>query len=458
LRSILFLFVVLLSGTALSQERYQKIPEKTRILFLLDGSGSMLASWDDTNRITIAKTLLSDLVDSLRDDRSLELALRVYGHRFARSAQNCTDSKLEIPFSTNNHDRIISRLANIQPKGTTPIAYSLEQAANDFPLTDEFRNIIILITDGIESCDGDPCRISKELQRKGIFLRPFVIGIGMDESFSEAFECVGTYYDASDVNGFRLALSKALETSLRTSTVSVDIQDENRQSNQTNINVSFINSITNQSEFDFIHYRDQKGRPDSVELDPVIPYHVRVNTLPPVTARNQQFTPGEHTVVNIEAPRGVLTVRQDGAGSYGPGLKVLVRNDERQNWFHAQDINSSQSYLRGTYEVEFLTLPRITKRNITVNTDKETIVEIPSPGIVNLDHSAGGYGSIYVIDTDGSQRWICDLNHSGKRMAVSLQPGRYRIVFRARMAPGSKYTSVKEITVEAGQSSLVKLF
>ncbi|MEJ2005787.1 MAG: hypothetical protein P8X57_12700, partial [Cyclobacteriaceae bacterium] len=344
------------------------------------------------------------------------------------------------------------------PKGTTPIAYSLEQAANDFPSSDGYRNIIILITDGIESCDGDPCRVSRELQRKGIFLRPFVIGIGMNASFSEAFECVGSYYDATDVNQFRMALSQAIETSLLTATVSVDIRDENGTSNQTDINVSFINAVTQQSEFDFIHYRYPSGEPDSVELDPVVPYHVRVNTLPPVTVRYQQFAPGRHTVVPVEAPRGTLTVKQDGAGSYGPGLKVLIRRSDRQGWFHAQDINGSQAYLTGTYEAEFLTLPRVIRKNITIKTDKETIVEIPSPGIVNMDHSAGGFGSIYALDDNNIPTWVCNIDHSGQRMAIALQPGRYRIVFRARMAPGSKYTSVKEINVQAGQSSLIKLF
>ncbi len=459
LRAFLIIISALLISLPLSgQETTQRIPEKTRILFLLDGSGSMLASWGNTNRITMAKEILSDLVDSLRDDRNLELALRVYGHRYGRELQNCTDSKLEIPFAARNHDQIISRLATIQPKGTTPIAYSLQESANDFPLSDGFRNIIIIITDGIESCDGDPCAISRELQRKGIFLRPFIIGIGMDETYSDAFECVGSYYDAHDVEQFRIALSKAIETSLMTATVSVDIQDENGRSNQTNINVSFINAVTNNSDFDFIHYRDIRGMPDSVELDPVVPYHVRINTLPPVTKRYQQFAPGKHTVVTVQAPRGTLNIRQDGAGVYGPGLKAIIRTGGNPDWFHAQDVNSKQEYLSGTYDIEFLTLPRTIVSSVKVDTDKEKTVEIASPGIVNMDHAAGGYGSIYVLKSDGSLAWVCDINHSGQRMAIALQPGTYRVVFRARMAPGSKYTSVKNITVKEGQSSLIKLF
>ena len=174
------MFSVLLAPSLLHSQDTQDLPSKTRILFLLDGSGSMLASWESTNRISIAKELLASLVDSLRVNQDLQLALRVYGHRYSRQAQNCRDSHLEIPFSPGNHAQIIQRLTTIEPKGTTPIAYSLEQAANDFPDATGYRNIIIMITDGIESCDGDPCQVSLALQRNGVFLRPFIIGVGLD--------------------------------------------------------------------------------------------------------------------------------------------------------------------------------------------------------------------------------------------------------------------------------------
>jgi Ca-activated chloride channel family protein len=79
--------------------------------------------------------------------------------------------------------------------GTTPIARSLEKAAGDFPdLT--ARNVIILITDGIEACDEDPCAVSRALQAKGIVLKPFVIGIGIEEANQYSLKCVGNYYDA----------------------------------------------------------------------------------------------------------------------------------------------------------------------------------------------------------------------------------------------------------------------
>ncbi|MDZ7608530.1 MAG: hypothetical protein U5K79_23760 [Cyclobacteriaceae bacterium] len=78
--SILFLGIFMMSASIDAQVPEQKLPEKTRILFLLDGSGSMLARWENTYRITVAKKLLSDFVDSLRTVNNLELGtFNIYG-------------------------------------------------------------------------------------------------------------------------------------------------------------------------------------------------------------------------------------------------------------------------------------------------------------------------------------------------------------------------------------------
>ena len=152
----------------------QKIPEKTRILFLLDASGSMLEQWERPNqtRWSVAKSILTKLVDSLRQNTKLELGLRVYGHRSPQEIKNCKDTWLEVPFKAKNHSLIIDKLQEIKPKGVTPITYSLEQAANDFPAGPGYRNIVILITDGIESCGGDLCATSRAIATERGFSSP----------------------------------------------------------------------------------------------------------------------------------------------------------------------------------------------------------------------------------------------------------------------------------------------
>ncbi|MBA4058447.1 MAG: von willebrand factor type a, partial [Marivirga sp.] len=168
---VFILTLVLVGHITFSQTKVQqKIPEKTRILFLLDASGSMLEQWERPNqtRWSVAKSILTKLVDSLRLNNKLELGLRIYGHRSPQEIKNCKDTWLEVPFKSKNHSLIIDKLAEVKPKGVTPITYSLEQAAGDFPVGPGYRNIVILITDGIESCGGDLCATSRALQKKGV--------------------------------------------------------------------------------------------------------------------------------------------------------------------------------------------------------------------------------------------------------------------------------------------------
>ena len=139
----------------------------------------MYAQWDGNSRMEIAKELLSNMLDSLDNKENLQVGLRCYGHQKPSPPQDCKDTKLEVPFGTNTMP-IKQRLTTLRPKGTTPIAKALESGALDFPaVTSNSRNIVILITDGIEECGGDPCAVSRLYQEKKIILKPFVIGIGL---------------------------------------------------------------------------------------------------------------------------------------------------------------------------------------------------------------------------------------------------------------------------------------
>ncbi|MFA5477049.1 MAG: VWA domain-containing protein, partial [Bacteroidales bacterium] len=137
----------------------------TRILFVFDASQSMYGRWQSDMKLHIAQRILSRVLDSLKLVDNLELALRLYGHQKPFPPQDCDDTRLEVPFAPNNIAEIKNRLSTINPKGTTPIAYALSESQHDFPHCDHCRNIIVLITDGIEECGGDPCEVSRMLQQ-----------------------------------------------------------------------------------------------------------------------------------------------------------------------------------------------------------------------------------------------------------------------------------------------------
>ena len=163
---ILFIFC-LFSSVSLAQ----KETETTRILFIFDASKSMFGHFGGKPKIDIAQRLLSEAVDSLKNMPNVRLALRVYGNKspITPGNQDCEDTHLEVPFGPENVPQIKTILKSTYPKGTTPIAKSLEATINDFTPCSNCKNIVILITDGIEACDGDPCAVSRALRKNNIF-------------------------------------------------------------------------------------------------------------------------------------------------------------------------------------------------------------------------------------------------------------------------------------------------
>lgn len=456
-RCSLLLALLFISGYVLAQEPQQKLPRKTRILFLLDGSGSMLGQWENGLRIDVAKQYLGELVDSLSVNESLELALRVYGHQYHSSVKNCEDTRLEVPFDRSNHESIQTALASVKPKGTTPIAFALRQAADDFPQGDDVRNIVIILTDGIESCDGDVCEVSLALQQRNIFLRPFVIGLGMNETFREQFGCVGQYFDAGEVSNFKSALATAIRQSLGRTTVSVELTDREGNRNEKDVNVTFYNNAIREPAYEFVHYRDRRGRPDSVEIDGVLSYDLVVNTVPPVVRRNIDLEGGRHNVIAIPAPQGTLAPHQPGHTEYAKGVKVIVRKTGEEKVLFVQDMQTDQRYLEGTYDLEFMTLPAIRKSRITIRQGEITAITIPGPGILDAYANVTGTGSIYTLPESGRQRWVTDLDSRTKRHSMALQPGNYKVVFRAENAIGSKYTLIHTVTIRTGSVTTINL-
>ena len=454
----LLLFTGFIQHSLMAQIQIQRPPEKTRLLFLLDASGSMYAEWEGQMRMDVAKQMLTEMVDSLRIDTNLELALRVYGHQYHRRFKNCQDTKLEVGFAAKNHNQIIGKLRTLQPSGVTPIAYSLEQTAHDFPVDPNYRNVVIILTDGIESCNGDPCAVSLALQEKNIFLKPFVIGLGMEKDFEEEFACVGQYYDAKDVNEFRQVLNKILRQSLETTTVSVELLDEAQQPTETNVNVTFFNNFTKTPLYDFVHFRDAQGQPDSVVVDAVLSYDVVVNTIPPVVKRNVVFEGGEHNVVAIQAPQGTLHLKQPGHSEYAKGVRALVRKAGQSTIINVHELPAPEKYLVGTYDVEVLTFPKTRFSDVSVSQSKTTEVVLPGPGVLNIDFVKEGIGSLYQLEESGFQRLVHDFVPGETRVTRAIQPGTYKLVFRAKDAFGSKFTEVKEFTVKTGSTVKIKFF
>ena len=270
--SVIFLCSFFCRENLIAQTKVKTIsaPSQTRILFLFDASQSMYGRWQSGSKIEVAKKLMNELLDSLMTVDNVQLALRCYGHQKPYPPQDCDDTKLEVPFEKGNISRIKQVINSIRPSGTTPIARSLEASANDFPDLNA-RNIILLITDGVEECKGDPCAISAALQRKGVFLKPFVIGMGIDESFKKTFECVGNYFDATDEVKFKNALNIVISQALNNTTLQVNLLDQAGNPTKTNVNMTFYDQSTGRMRYIYINTLNSKVNPDTFVIDPLSP-------------------------------------------------------------------------------------------------------------------------------------------------------------------------------------------
>jgi Ca-activated chloride channel family protein len=459
LKKYLTILIILLASSGLLPGQVPRDLEKpkplTRILFVFDASQSMYGRWQSDTKFNIAVKLFSSLLDSLRTQPNLELALRMYGHQKQFPPQDCNDTRLEVPFGKDNITRIKHTLKTTIPKGTTPIAYALAQAPKDFPPCDNCRNIVILITDGLEECGGDPCAVSLDLQRKGILLKPFIIGIG--KNFREQFECVGTYFDASNETEFRSALKVIISRTLNPTSAQVNLLDEYGKPTETNINMTFYDNFSGLPKYNFIHSFNSKGVPDTLDIDPLITYDIVVHTIPPVKKDTVKLTPGKHTTIGIDVPQGNLAFKTTGNSTL-KYLPCLVRKKGDTEIVNLQQFDQVEKYLTGFYDVEVLCMPRIQVKDVDIRQSHTTTVEIPLPGIAVIQKSTNGYGSLYLEDKN-EMVWLYNLRDTPQQQeTLYLQPGSYRVVFRSKYSNKSSYTIEKTFKVEPGQTVNLKLY
>jgi Ca-activated chloride channel family protein len=429
----------------------------TNILFVFDGSQSMYGLWGNESKIKVATRLLNELVDSLKNNEQLTLALRVYGHQdpVRSGSRNCQDTKLEVPFSKDNHNQIKSRLSSIRPRGTTLIAYSLQQAAGDFPDCKNCRNVIILITDGIEECDGDPCAVSLALQRKGVILKPFVIGLGLDVEIKNAFECVGNFFDAQDENGFREVLNIIISQALNTTSAQVNLLDAYDKPTETDVNMTFYDSFSATIRYNFVHTMNHRGFPDTIPIDPLGEYDLVVHTLPSISKKGIKLNPGKHNVIAVDAAQGDLLLKTVGHNEYRQ-LQCIVRQQGKMETLTIQEFDQTRRYLVGKYDLEILTLPRTYIKDVDISQSHTTKVEIPQPGQASISLTSTGFASIYE-EKNNKMTLIYRLNDNVNRETLIMQPGRYRIVYRPTNSKASVYTKEETFKIVSGQSTQVKL-
>jgi len=182
--SRLGLAIALGAATALSAPAVAQDTSSASIL-IYDASGSMWGQLDGgITKVEVAREVIGDFFASR--DNSIPLGVIAYGHN---RRGDCADIEVIANVGINDPAGLSASLNRLNPRGMTPITDSLALAASMIPPTAESADII-LVTDGLETCDADPCALAVQLAEEGIAIRAHVVGFGLTNEETEAMACV----------------------------------------------------------------------------------------------------------------------------------------------------------------------------------------------------------------------------------------------------------------------------
>lgn len=180
-----------------------------RAIIVFDGSGSMWGQIDGKPKHEIAQQALRNMLETVPD--TMELGLMAYGHREKGS---CTDIEMLVPPGQANKTAVLQAVQNMKFLGKTPLSAAVQQAANALRYTED-KATVILITDGEETCQADPCALGTELKQSGVDFTTHVVGFGLTRQQGEQVACLahntgGQYFEASNAAHLSKAMNAAL--------------------------------------------------------------------------------------------------------------------------------------------------------------------------------------------------------------------------------------------------------
>lgn len=179
------------------------------MMLVLDASGSMWGQIDGKPKIRIAREAVTGLLQNWRGED--QLGLVAYGHR---RKGDCADIEALLPVAPVDAAVFKAKVDALNPKGMTPLSAAVQQAAEALR-SSERKATVILISDGEETCDLDPCAVGAALEKSGADFTAHVIGFDVpNPQHQEQLKCLarntgGRYFSAGDGASLRAALAEA---------------------------------------------------------------------------------------------------------------------------------------------------------------------------------------------------------------------------------------------------------
>lgn len=189
------------------KEKAEVTSQQLNVIIALDSSGSMAEMTNGEPRLTAAKIAIAEFVDSLPENA--QVSLIAFGHQGSNSqadkAISCKGIETVYPLAAKNKDRFQTAVDSFAPTGYTPLASTLELANQNLATlkSENNQNVVYLVSDGVETCDGDPVTVAQKLHNSETKLIVNVIGFDVDNVAQQQLKAIskaggGQYYGARD--------------------------------------------------------------------------------------------------------------------------------------------------------------------------------------------------------------------------------------------------------------------
>jgi von Willebrand factor type A domain len=400
----LCILALLLCAFAFAQDQNKTIE------LIMDASGSMNAKLPEgISRIDAARSAVEKLVGSLPG--STQLAFRVYGHQSPKEKHDCNDIQLVVPFGALNsvQTKIVSSAKEVKAQGYTPITKAITQAAGDFSESVSGEKTIVLVSDGKETCEGDPCAAARALKKAGATLVIHTIGFGVDDAARFQLRCIadatgGTYSDAESAADLTKVLGMAAVAPMK------KVEQEKQGGGFLEVQKADLLGHT---------VTDAVSGKEVASISAV---NGRVNL--PAGIYNVTF--GAHVWKSVEVKAGKTTVLQPGvigvdhASISGHTVRDSETGEEEGQ---VSSIKSRLTVLPGIYDVSFGSL---VWPNVRVNAGADTILK---PGVLKV--SGASFGGHTVRTADGKEAGSV----SSLGASIPLPPGSYTVEIKGKQLP-----------------------
>ena len=455
----ILLFLTLVS-TAAAQSK--PVAEKTRVLIILDCSHSMWDRWQSDAKIKVTQQVLLKFMDSVANQQGIEVALRVFGHL----NKNSYGTRLEVPFEKGNNYKIQSKIKTLVPNGACTAATALSSSLNDFPPLSgdskedvQPRNIILIITDGMDDCDGNICDVARQVQMSGVIVQTFILGIGNKQDFQHSLDCAGKFTYVPNEEQYTETLYNIFRMSEEEARVVVSVNDETDHLLEATLPLAFYDSQTGVVKYTTIYSIDSRYTPDTLTVDPLVTYDITLFTTPPTVLKRRQFKPGRVNRLNIAVEQGSLRLRTDGQRTnyQVPQYPVLVYRHGSNALTGRQLMGESRDYLTGNYDIEVLSFPTLRLENVAIVASSATDLTIPTPGVANISKpKVISSGAVFELK-DGVLTFVCDLDPNKVNERILLMPGEYQLVVKPQSSIDYKDVRAMRFQIGSGKTTNIDL-